>query len=351
MKNPNTSSVDGKSISDIPLKEREKSAQNYEEHIRKTTGWPEKKIQAEVNEFRAQWGLPSLDELSLAQKMRAWIELQSGTFRNRDIIDELNIDKNKKNLVSTYLARFVEEGLITKDGRASGYWRRIETELERIDFRKAEDNLIEIVWPFGLEKMVEIRPGNIVVIAGSPNSGKTAFLLDFISRNMHKFNIHYFNSEMGAGELSKRLKLFEEIDSPVPFSEWNFEAYARNKNFADIIVPGEGNINIIDYIEMYEEFYLVSKHLSEIHNKLNGAVGIVSLQKNPGTETGLGGYRSLEKPRLYLAMDSNILRIVKAKNWKGSDNPNRKQIHFKLVKGCKFITQDRWSLPENEGSH
>lgn len=86
--------------------------------------------------------------------------------------------------------------------------------------------------------------------------------------------------------------------------------------------------------------------MAEIHKKLDSAVCFVAIQKNKGVDTGLGGQRSLEKPRLYLAMEAGVLKIVKAKNWTTSENPNGKQINFKLVRGCKFLTQNSWYLPE-----
>ncbi|MBW1768011.1 MAG: hypothetical protein JRJ65_13315, partial [Deltaproteobacteria bacterium] len=70
---------------------------------------------------------------------------------------------------------------------------------------------------------------------------------------------------------------------------------------------------------------------------------IIAVQKNVGLDVGLGGQRTLEKPRLALAMDSGILKVVKAKNWKTEKNPNGLKTNFKLVNGCKFIQQGKWA--------
>jgi hypothetical protein len=146
---------------------------------------------------------------------------------------------------------------------------------------------------------------------------------------------------MGSSELKKRLDLFDDI----ALSDWNFKAWERSDNFADVIKPGKGKINIIDFLEIYENFYEISGRIAEIHKKLNGAIGIIALQKNPGVDVGLGGFRGLEKPRLYLAMSPGVLKIIKAKNWKTSENPNNKQIRFKMVAGCKLFKQGDWHLP------
>ena len=47
---------------------------------------------------------------------------------------------------------------------------------------------------------------------------------------------------------------------------------------------------------------------------------------------------SLEKPRLYLSMDFNVLKIIKAKNWAvEGQNPNGMEFHFTLHSGAKFV--------------
>jgi len=187
--------------------------------------------------------------------------------------------------------------------------------------------------------MVEIMNGNLIVIAGVPNTGKTALVLNILRYNMKKWGVHYFNSEMGASELKKRLELFDDATLP----DWeNLNAYERSDNFGDVVVSGKGNLNVIDFLEIHDNFYEVGGKLNDIYRKLKGAIGIVCLQKNAGVDTGLGGMRSLEKPRLYLAVDYGKVKIVKAKNWKGHENPNRKQCEFKIVKGCNLIMTSQW---------
>ena len=249
-------------------------------------------------------------------------------------------EDRKKALV--ILGRLVEEGFIERAKGQNGVYRRVECECDEIDFLNAETATVDLWLPFNLNRLVEIMPGNILLVAGETNAGKTALLLNFIKNNMHKHEIHYFNSEMGNAELKKRLGLFPDA---LP-SQWKFKAWERSDNFGDVIRPGKGKINIIDFLEMHDNFYEVGGHLNDIHKKLNGAIAFVALQKNPGTDTGLGGHRSMEKPRLYLAMAPNTLKIVKAKNWKTPENPNGLQTTFKTVRGCQFITVREWHRAE-----
>lgn len=281
-------------------------------------------------------------ERNLSQEVREWVLSSNGLFFSRDIQDSLGVSRREgQKLVWWALNEMVKEGLVERAGDRNGCYRRINQEAEEMDFQNASVETVNISLPFEIDEKVEIMPGNIIVIAGEMNAGKTAFLLNIIRDNMEKFEIYYFSSEMGSSELKKRLGKF---DYPPYLNQWEFTAKERSDNFGDVIVSGIGKINIIDYLELHTNFYEVSKHLAEIHKKLKGAIAIVAIQKNPGTDVGLGGFRGLEKPRLYLAMGKGKLKIVKAKNWATPNNPNGLEVNFKIIDGCKLIKAGDWHL-------
>ena len=77
----------------------------------------------------------------------------------------------------------------------------------------------------------------------------------------------------------------------------------------------------------------------------------IALQKNPGADHGLGGARSIEKARLYLALEPGKCTIRKAKIFRQKDrNPNGLSIAFKIVGGARFVTDAAgWRREEKEG--
>lgn len=281
--------------------------------------------------------------MDVAGLVDQFIEQSTGIFTSSELCQWAGLTtRDQRNAVSSKLLREESKAKIARVGARSGNWRRVESECQAIDWQAACEPPVDIALPFGLDKLVELMPGNIAVVAGAPNSGKTAFLLNVVRENMRHAEVHYFNSEMGAGELRKRLSKF-----PMPLDAWTFHAWERTDNFQDAIKPGKGVINIIDFLEISEDFYRVGGMLKAIHDKLNGALAIVALQKNRGTDLGLGGGRSLEKPRLYLSLDPGVCRIVKAKNWKTQTNPNGLQLNFKTVDGCRLLPEGDWhSAPE-----
>lgn len=298
--------------------------------------FPEKQIQAKIESALKRI---STKERNLTAEIREWVSATYGNFSATSLYQDATIATSEdKHKARTILSRLVQEGLIERIPEKNGWYRRVENQCDEMNFRDAETGSIKINLPFGLQDMVEIMPGNIILIAGEPNAGKTALLLNIIKDNMHNHEIFYFNSEMGSGELKKRLSKFEDIH----LVDWKFRAFERSENFGDVIKPGKGRINIIDFLEIHDNFYEIGGKLAEIHRRLDGAIAIVALQKNKGVDTGLGGYRTLEKPRLALAMEPGILKIVKAKNWKTQANPNGKVIEFKIVNGCKFMARERW---------
>jgi hypothetical protein len=276
-------------------------------------------------------------ERNFAEDVRKWVMSMDGHFSVTEYHAEARLStREDKHAVTECLRRMVAEGIIEKYGEKRGVYRRVEKECNDIDFLRASNETIDLHWPFAIEQYFRTLPKNIVVVAGDPDAGKTAFLLNFTRRNMARHKIHYFSSEMGSNEFRERLSKFD-----LPLEKWSFDAKERSSNFADVIHPNE--INIIDYLEITKDFYLVAGMIKEIFDKLKTGVAVIALQKNKGNDYGLGGMRGLEKARLYLTMEPGKAKIMKAKNWATSVNPNGMELSFKLVQGCSFVVEKDWS--------
>lgn len=275
-------------------------------------------------------------EVSLAEEVREWVLSSSGVFLSSDIdlCRQVSSRDEKKN-ISKILSRLCDEGIIEKYGNRNGQFRRVDTELEKIDFLNASNDALDLQWPFGIQNFVKIHPGNILGCAGESNSGKTALALNFARLQQDRFDVHYFSSEMGKTELRERLLKF-----PYPLESWRVNFWERSSNFADVIRPDA--INVIDFLEIHDEFFKIGLYIKDIFDKLKNGIAFILIQKNKNTDFGLGGMRSLEKARLYLAMEPGRLKIVKAKNWASQKNPNGLSISFKLVGGCDFHNSTPW---------
>lgn len=266
--------------------------------------------------------------------LRYWIGASPGAFN----ILSYAKDKDAEVSLIENCEKLVKEGVLTNYRDKRGWYKPCDKVLKEMDFVNADDTPSNVWLPFDLNEKVELYQDSVVIVAGAPNSGKTAFMLNIIKENMSRFNVHYFNSEMSAGELKTRLKKFDYVS----LDQWDFKAYERSGDFHDVIKPGPENLNVIDFLEVHDEFFMIGRKIKEIHDALNGSVAIIALQKNPGADTGLGGFRSLEVTRLALAIDYGRLKIVKAKNFSGENNPNGQVIDFGILHGSQLIKRSDW---------
>ena len=296
---------------------------------------------------------PNERQDSLAAIVRQWIDEARGGFSIRDVLFDLGINDRKdgKN-VSKILTRFEDEGIIERsDEKRYGMYRVVDLSQDDIDWEAADETPIPMRWPFNIQELVDIMPGNIIIVAGEPNSGKTAFLMNVAIQNRHLgMPIKYFSSEMGAKELRARIKRFRTV----PRECWkDIQFKERAQNFHQVIDPD--GINIIDFLEVVEDYHLVGKMIFDIFLKINGhkGIAIIALQKQlsknhrrgeEDTGLGRGGVATLEKARLYLALSRRKCRIIKAKNRvEGMPNPNHAYIKFSIKDGSQFIHKmDGW---------
>ena len=276
-------------------------------------------------------------ERNLKQEVLEWATLQEGYWNLTELKKTLqNLTREEKANIDVIIHRLKKDGIIEKYGNQAGVYRSVNDDVEPIDFLNCDVTPLGIRYPFGIENYIKTLPKNIIVIAGSPNAGKTAFLLNFARMNQDRFNVRYFSSEMGAMELRERLSKFD-----CPLNSWRINACEKSSDFSDVIRPDD--VNVIDFLEVHADFWQVGGMIKSIHDKLEKGIAVIALQKPSGRDEGLGGQRGLEKPRLYLAMESGKIKIVKAKNWAVShQNPNGLVLDFKIISGCEFQITEDW---------
>ncbi len=286
-------------------------------------------------------------ERNLTSEIREWVLTTKGHFKTTEVHRELQLTTSREQKTCYMVLSRLCEGvnpLLEKYGDQRGAFRRIETDIETVNFLTAPTDEFHITWPMDIHDHCIIYPGNIVIIAGSKSAGKTGFLLNVVKENMHQHEIVYLNSEMGDTEFRKRLELFEDG----PLSDWKFRAYHRASNFADLITADK-KIFIVDFLEITTDFWKVAQYIQEIHRKLKDGIAVIALQKSEGKDTGRGGDFSKEKSRLYLSLDYlrdqkvNCIKITDAKSWRTDKNPRGMYRNYKLVKGSRFMPVNDWS--------
>ena len=245
------------------------------------------------------------------------------------------VTKKEKGRLRTILSRLVSpENVLENRGR--GHYHLVK-EASFIDWTTAETSPVSLWLPFELSSpdFSVLTPGDMVIIMGTPNAGKTAATMSIAKENRRNYRVYYFSTEITPSSFNRRMRKFKDCSTD-QMKEIRFSN--DFSDFADVIQPGEGVLNIIDYLDIYKDFAEIGARLSAIHSKLKGAIAVVNIQKDPNKEVGIGGFFNQMKPMLSISLDpGNIATITKCKEWNPNiPNPNRKVYHYKLIDGCKF---------------
>lgn len=295
-------------------------------------------------EIRVQLKIKTGREAHLTEHIRDWVMSTKGIFSVTEAFKDLQSVTNvtNRNLYRVIMNRLCKEELVERVGSKDGQFRLKDKTINRINIMDAIAEPINILWPFQIEEYVNTYPGNIIVVAGTSNAGKTAFLLNFVNMNLEKYSIRYQSSEMGAVELKNRLSKF---NTPIQLFHERVEWMERAGEWWDLIEPD--GINIIDYMEIHEEHYKIGGWIKKIFDALKTGIAIIAIQKKPNSKVGVGGDVTKEKSRLYLTIDFNKICIEKAKNWAdGRTNPNWLVRNFELEQGIHFVSETPWKKEE-----
>lgn len=265
--------------------------------------------------------------------------------------------------VSNVLGRMTKKKQLVRVRGKKGTYRRAGDEPDQVsshppEYETDNDSLkilrtipkpLAMRLPLGLEEYVLIYPGDLIVVAGATNSGKTGWFLNLVQLNWHLFQVKYLTSELSDVRLSIRLHDFCEVHGTL-LEDWEREVdfKSQSSNFPSAMNPA--GLNVVDYLEIYKDFHEIGLPIKEIFKRQQGQPGItfVGLQMKHGNGLGRGGALAMEKPFLYLTMDYfkeaglNRLVIEKAKDPAREDvNPNGLAFWFRIEKGCKFIPVEK----------
>ncbi len=140
---------------------------------------------------------------------------------------------------------------------------------------------------------ITLRGGDLIVIAGVTNFGKTLLCMNFLAENID-LNPILMGNEYTTLDGNPAPRLVKNLESMagVPWREENgdarFTLLPVRTDYAEHIVPDR--INIIDWINMDTgDHYMIGSVLEGIKRELRGGIGIVAIQKSEFAEAGRGG--------------------------------------------------------------
>lgn len=283
-------------------------------------------------------------ERNWVEEIKEWVSNTTGFFNVVNCYKDMDAQtKEQKINVRVNLHRLVNEKVIERDKELNGRYRKVDNSLEKIDWEAASDEHLDIRLPLDVTNYCNINPSNILVVAGCKDAGKSAFCLNTAIMNLHKYKINYYSNEMGDVEIKRRLRKAMIHLNATTESLRKINFYKRLDNFADILEDEENLISIIDYVDVTKDAFLIGDTIKTIFSKLKKSVCLLALQKDYGKDLARGGASSLDKSRIYITLERGKAKIVSGKDWANEHiNPAGLEMSYKLIQGCKFISENEW---------
>jgi hypothetical protein len=170
---------------------------------------------------------------------------------------------------------------------------------------KESCDTVRIISPLGFTVDSEFSHGQIYVVAGMTNMGKTIWALNMAKDNATQFQVYYINVESSPQEMARAVRRFPDID----LQWWDDHVTLlytdeQGQQLGDLIIPGEGVLNIIDYVNAPGgDYSQVDGAINAIWERLDGAMAVVVLQQWTADHNAPAGGRGvLQRPRLVISL-------------------------------------------------
>lgn len=255
----------------------------------------------------------------------------------RDIRVFLKIEpgsKDDQNLRVQMSTTLITRRIVKPSGRNDGIYRvLVPVEPVRWWDSNIKEDPLDFKFPrcyedgseFGIEDLVEVFAGDLILITGRSNYGKTVVALSIMGENLGLMPALLMGSEYTAsdGKISpkfkrrmRRMNWVEWMDEDKP----RFTLLPVGSDYEDYVIPGY--LNVVDWISLPGEYYLIDRVMKAIKDRVGGGVGVLVLQKNKDAEFGEGGERTQRYADVELRIDAfgeneSLLTIGKVKAPKG----------------------------------
>ena len=147
---------------------------------------------------------------TIRAKIQTFLEYVDGTFNLRDIYEALGAKSTEdKAAIRKGLSR--EKGETVESTGSYGGWRKIDRALEWIDLSAIGDDAqkaLDLILPLGMGNLMDIYPGDLIIVAGRTNCGKSSFALELAFKNRTLMPVNYLSSEVTGVQVLERIKIY-----------------------------------------------------------------------------------------------------------------------------------------------
>ena len=218
----------------------------------------------------------------------------------------------------------------------------------------------DLIFPRCFDTMMEmdfaedvvIREGDLVLISGMSNFGKTTLCLNFCGENIdtkpilmgNEYTIMTDTGYDVAPRFKSRLNIMSNTNGE-GWIDWRdnkgndkFTLLPVWADYAEHIVKNK--INIVDWINLPGEYYMISPVMEGIKKALGRGIGIIAIQKNETSTAGRGGSMTRDFADLEILIDrfgNNEVLLTLGKVKEATKGVTGKTYAYSISQGVKII--------------
>ena len=207
---------------------------------------------------------------------------------------------------------------VKPSGNRDGYYVVIPQVKPIRRLEGATGGIIDFAWPcghggdnssFGFEGLMTVSEGDLILLGGVSNFGKTAIILNMLGENLDKYSCllmgnEYVNADQTVtGKFRRRMTRMSWADWTDSEGNLKFILLPVNTGYEDYIEKDK--INIIDWLNIPQGqgFYEIAPIMKAIKDRLGKGLAVVVEQKTRGKEFADGGEFSERFADIYLTID------------------------------------------------
>ncbi len=240
-----------------------------------------------------------------------------------DLMKHFDIPREKRGHLREILSRLSASTngnipLTTPVGNREGIWK-VLYDIKPIKWMDAdEDAYFPLAFPrshedgssFGFEDLITISPGDLIVIAGVSNYGKTALVLNLLGENVDTYECVLMGNEQTtldqkpSPKFKRRMKRMNWVNWVNDEGELKFQLYPIGSDYeAYIPYLAKDKFLLIDWLMLPENFWGVQTIMYDIKAAIGQGVVAIVQQKTRGKEFADGGEFSERFADVYLKID------------------------------------------------
>jgi len=292
------------------------------------------------------------------EEVRAYLKGAQGREIDLDKLRlDLQIDRGSKSWSSVrmMMLRLAEQRVVKPSGRKDGVYKVIpQVNPVRVFGINHNRELAPLVFPkeydtgkeMPLLDNVIVRGGDLILIAGVSNYGKTALAMNFLAENINIYDCVLMGNEYVTADgqptprFISRLESMEQVGWVNAAGEDKFTLLPVMSDFAEYVQKNK--LNIIDWINIETgEHYMIGKVLEDIKRGVgNKGIAVVVIQKSELSDSGRGGQFTKDFADVELLIDKHgehesRLTIGKVKEY--SKYITGKSVAYTIANGVKLL--------------